>query len=77
MLAAEVSPIRERHPRVPVEERVVLAGPGSALVEASRDAGLVVLGRRRSPHHLGPRLGHAAIVLLHHSQAPPLVLPPD
>lgn len=77
VLAAALSPLRERHPQVPVEERVVRAGPGAALVEASRDAGLVVLGRHRSPHHLGPRLGHAPIALLHHAHAPLLVLPPD
>ncbi|MGC0418133.1 universal stress protein [Embleya sp. AB8] len=77
VLGCVVAPIRERHPRVAVEERVVRAGGGAALIEASRDAGLVVVGRHHAPHHFGPRLGHAAIALLHHGHAPLLVLPSD
>ncbi|MFE3204801.1 universal stress protein [Embleya sp. NPDC059237] len=77
VLATVVSPLRETHPRVAVEERVVQGGAGAALVAASRDAGLVVVGRHPSPHHFGPRLGHTAIALLHHAHAPLLVVPSD
>jgi nucleotide-binding universal stress UspA family protein len=77
VLAAVLSPVRERHPQVAVEERVVRAGAGAALVAASRDAGLVVVGRHHSPRHFGPRPGHAPIALLHHAHAPLLVVPSD
>ncbi|MYS81913.1 universal stress protein [Embleya scabrispora] len=75
VLATVMSPLREADPQVAVEERVVQGGAGAALVSASWDAGLVVVGRHPSLHHFGPRLGHAAITLLHHAHAPLLVVP--
>ncbi|MFF7250133.1 universal stress protein [Embleya sp. NPDC008237] len=77
VLATVVAPLREANPQMTVEERVVWAGTGAALVAASRDAGLVVVGRNPSPHHFGPPLGHTTIALLHHAHAPLLVVPSD
>ncbi|WP_439681279.1 universal stress protein [Embleya sp. MST-111070] len=77
VLVNVMSPLREANPHVKVEERVVRAGAGAALVAASRDAGLVVVGRHHSPHHFGPRPGHSVVALLHHAHAPLLVVPSD
>ncbi|WP_439681317.1 universal stress protein [Embleya sp. MST-111070] len=77
MLVNVMSPLRDANPQVKVEERVVQGSAGTALVSASRDAGLVVVGRHSSPHHFGPRLGHATIALLHHAHGPLLVVPSD
>ncbi|WP_160161435.1 universal stress protein [Embleya hyalina] len=77
VLATVVSPLREANPRMPVEERVVRSGAAAALLSATRDAGLIVVGRHASPHHFGPRLGHATTALLHHAHAPLLVVPSD
>ncbi|WP_406208496.1 universal stress protein [Kitasatospora sp. NBC_01560] len=70
---------RERHPGTAGVEVVedVRVGAARALVEASATAGLVVLGRRRRPHDLGPRLGRVAHAVLHHAQAPVAVVPHD
>jgi nucleotide-binding universal stress UspA family protein len=54
--------------------RTVEGPPGAALVEASRQAGLLVIGRR-DPKHLGPQLGRAAHRVLQHSHCPVVVVP--
>ncbi|WP_103511523.1 universal stress protein [Streptomyces sp. SM13] len=62
----------------PVEVRLrrrTVEGPAHrALLAASRDAGLLVVGRRR-PGHLGPHLGRVAHMVLHHSGCPVVVVP--
>ncbi|MFD0345910.1 universal stress protein [Kitasatospora aburaviensis] len=55
----------------------VRLGPARAVVEASATAELVVIGRRRRPHDLGPRLGRVAHAVLHHAHAPVAVVPHD
>ncbi|MEU1891205.1 universal stress protein [Streptomyces pristinaespiralis] len=45
------------------------------LVEASRHTDLLVLGARRRPVGLGPRLGHVAHALLHHAHSPVAIVP--
>ncbi|WP_405657273.1 universal stress protein [Streptomyces sp. NBC_00079] len=77
---AAVSPftmaeLRERHPEVGVETSTVRTGPAHALLEATRDAGVVVIGARRRPDRLGPRLGPVAHTLLHRSHCPVVVVP--
>ncbi|GAA2780184.1 universal stress protein [Kitasatospora sp. CM 4170] len=67
---------RERYPGTEVAEEVRL-GPARAVVEASATAELVVIGRRRRPHDLGPRLGRVAHAVLHHAHAPVAVVPHD
>ncbi|QNE74291.1 universal stress protein [Streptomyces finlayi] len=62
----------------PVEVRLrrrTVEGPArSVLLAASRDAGLLIVGRRR-PGHLGPRLGRVVHTVLHHSGCPVVVVP--
>lgn len=69
---------RAEHPDVEVTVEVVDAEPGPGLVGASRDAGVVVLARRRPPRFLGPHLGRTARTVLRGAECPVLVLPsPD
>ncbi|MFF2949951.1 universal stress protein [Kitasatospora sp. NPDC057965] len=75
-LAAALAAHRERHPATEVVERVRL-GAARTLVEDSAGAALVVVGRRRRPRDLGPRLGRVAHAVLHHAQAPVAVVPHD
>ncbi|MFJ5737986.1 universal stress protein [Streptomyces microflavus] len=74
-LAAMVRPWRHKVPAVRVTERAV-AGPAAAeLVDASRSAGLLVVGRRSRRSPVGPHLGHVAHAVIHHSPAPVAVVP--
>ncbi len=67
---------RERHPDVPVEVRLLDGSPAGALVEASHDAALVVVGSRGAGALRGLLLGSVAQALLHHAACPVLVCPP-
>ncbi|AZQ39498.1 universal stress protein [Streptomyces cyaneochromogenes] len=74
VLAEALRPWRQKHPNVEVTEQTPSGSPGIRLVDASREASLVVVGRRirRSPigAHIGP-VGHA---VLHHAAAPVAVV---
>ncbi|MFI2083907.1 universal stress protein [Streptomyces rubiginosohelvolus] len=67
-------PWREKFPQVSVSETLVMAPPASELVQASRGAELVVVGRRGS-RHVGPHIGHVAHAVIHHASAPVAVVP--
>jgi len=66
--------LRERHPGVDVETRTVRTGAAGSLLEATREAAVVVIGAHR---HNGPgtRLGPVAHTLLHRSHCPVVVVP--
>ncbi|MFD0273663.1 universal stress protein [Kitasatospora sp. NPDC127111] len=69
---------REKYPEVRTEADVCPWSPARALVEASRSASLVVLGRRLARHPMaGPRLGPVAVSVLHHAHSPVAVVPHD
>jgi len=68
---------REKYPEVVVVEDSRIGTGSSALVDTSAGAGLVVVGRRRRPHHVGMRLGRVAHAVLHHSKAPVAIVPHD
>ncbi|WP_028801223.1 universal stress protein [Streptomyces sp. 142MFCol3.1] len=72
-----ISGIREEHPGVEVESRTVRAAPAHALVEATRDAAVVVIGSRRAGGRHGARLGPVAHALLHRSHCPVLLVPTE
>ncbi|MFR9725542.1 universal stress protein [Streptomyces sp. MS19] len=59
---------RERHPAAGT-------GQAHALLEATRAAGLVVIGAHHRARRLGPHLGPVAHTLLHRSHCPVLVVP--
>lgn len=73
-LAALIAPWRERFPQVTVEERTHQGKPAVHLVEASRDACLVVVGRRVRHRPLGARVGPVTHSVLHHAAAPVAVV---
>ncbi|SDT82173.1 Nucleotide-binding universal stress protein, UspA family [Streptomyces sp. TLI_053] len=75
-LAAALAGHRARHPQVEVVEQVGL-GAARTLVEGTADAALLVVGRRRRPHDLAPRLGRTAHAVLHHARPPVAVVPHD
>ncbi|MED7955087.1 universal stress protein [Streptomyces sp. BE303] len=69
---------REKYPGVHAEAEVCAWSPARALVEASRSASLVVLGRRTPKHRLAaPRLGAVTQSVLHHAHSPVAVVPHD
>ncbi|MFJ8436306.1 universal stress protein [Kitasatospora sp. NPDC094019] len=73
-LAAALAEHRARHPHIEVVEQVRL-GAARTLVEDSAAAVLLVVGRRRRPHDLAPRLGRTTHAVLHHAHPPVAVVP--
>ncbi|MFI1440414.1 universal stress protein [Streptomyces fructofermentans] len=70
-------PWREKHPDVEVIEESLYGTPGNHLVDASREACLVVVGRRIRRNPFGTHIGPVAHAVLHHSAAPVAVVPHD
>ncbi|MYY13986.1 universal stress protein [Streptomyces sp. SID4919] len=75
VLAEILAPWREKFPTVAVTERCRLGHPAHDLVEASRDAGLLVVGRRERRAGVGAHIGSVAHAVLHHSKAAVAVVP--
>ncbi|MEK2493245.1 universal stress protein [Kitasatospora purpeofusca] len=73
-LAAALAGHRARYPHIEVVEQARL-GAARTLVEDTEDAALLVVGRRRRPHDLAPRLGRTAHAVLHHARPPVAVVP--
>lgn len=64
------SPVRLVHVREPVSEPLAPA----QVLEASREASLVVVGRRVRQTALCPHIGHVTHAVLHHADAPVAVV---
>ncbi|MFJ5032478.1 universal stress protein [Streptomyces sp. NPDC088560] len=70
--------LRDLPEGLPVQRRTVEAHARDALVAASREADLLVVGARRRHAHLGLQLGRVAHGVLHHAACPVVVVPePD
>ncbi|WP_196217965.1 universal stress protein [Streptomyces blattellae] len=67
--------LQEEHPGVRVETSTVNAGPAHALLDATRESAVVVIGARRRASRLGPQLGLVAHTLLHRSHCPVALVP--
>jgi nucleotide-binding universal stress UspA family protein len=65
-----------RYPDVKTEVVVRHARPADALVEESRNAALLVVGRHRHTIPLGPHLGSVARAALRHGTCPVMVVDP-
>lgn len=65
--------LRGWYPDVPVEVRVVQAPAGEALIQASREADLVVLGRHQPLVPAGSQLGPVARAVLREASSPVLL----
>ncbi|MEX1659916.1 MULTISPECIES: universal stress protein [Streptomyces] len=66
---------REQHPQVCVDARTGRLSPAHALLEATREASVVVIGTHRHVVPLGRHLGPVARTLLHHSHCPVVLVP--
>ncbi|WP_269858254.1 universal stress protein [Streptomyces sp. RPT161] len=74
-VTALLAPVRERFPTVAVRIEVGLAEPEAALVDASGEASLVVVGARRNRGRFGLPLGPVTRRVLHHARCPVVVVP--
>lgn len=66
---------RERYPGVTVTEQAPEGHPVDVLVQASSDAGLLVVGSRGSGGFTGLVLGSVSHALLHHVRCPVAIIP--
>ena len=74
-LDAAAHTLRAEHPGLEVSIDVVHDSPARALTEASRTAGLVVVGARGHGGFTGMLLGSVSQAVLRHAQCPVLVVP--
>ncbi|MFI8071675.1 universal stress protein [Streptomyces sp. NPDC086033] len=74
-LSEVLLPWRKKFPEVEVVEESSYGSPGNHLVDASRAASLVVVGRRIRRNPLGAHIGPVTHAVLHHSAAPVAVVP--
>ena len=75
LLHRTCDPVREEFPDVVFETRQVHGAPAGALVEASRQAAVLVVSRRQPAPHFGLRLDTAVHAVLHHAYCPVAVVP--
>ncbi|WP_371667253.1 universal stress protein [Streptomyces sp. NBC_00289] len=68
-------PWKDKFPGVAVREQAVVGSAGRHLVQASRDASLVVVGRRRRQAVVGGRIGPVTHAVLQHAVAPVAMVP--
>ncbi|MET9395309.1 universal stress protein [Streptomyces sp. NPDC006624] len=76
-LTETLLPWRQKYPDVEVVETSRLGSPANHLVDASRDASLVVVGRRVRRSPFGIHIGSVAHAVLHHAAAPVAVVAHD
>ncbi|MFI2721946.1 universal stress protein [Streptomyces collinus] len=76
-LAAVLRPWKEKFPNVEVVEESRSGSPVNHLVDASRDASLVVVGRRIRRSPFGIHIGSVTHAVLHHATAPVAVVAHD
>ncbi|MFK4105299.1 universal stress protein [Streptomyces sp. NPDC019531] len=74
-LSEVLAPWRTKFPTVEVTEESSYGTPASHLVDASREASLVVVGRRIRRSPFGTHIGTVTHAVLHHSTAPVAVVP--
>ncbi len=76
-LAEILRPWRQKFPDVTVVEESRFGSAAFHVVDASRAASLVVVGRRIRRSPFGAHIGHVTHAVLHHSTAPVAVVPHD
>ncbi|MGW1010340.1 universal stress protein [Streptomyces termitum] len=70
-----LSPWRTRYPGTHVTAEAVVGSAAYQMTQASREAELVVVGRRARRLPVGPHLGHVVHAVVHHSPVPVAVVP--
>ncbi|MFI7497983.1 universal stress protein [Streptomyces sp. NPDC049687] len=76
-LAEVLRPWRDKFPGAEVREQSVIGGAGRHLAHASRDAALVVVGRKTRRAAIGGHIGPVTHAVLQHASAPVAVVPHD
>lgn len=76
-LSRVLGPWQEKFPSVAVADSVVLESTAKVVVRSAEGAGLLVVGRRKHPPGLAPRLGPVAQAAIHHARCPVAVVPHD
>ncbi|MFE2276436.1 universal stress protein [Streptomyces sp. NPDC059454] len=76
-LTEALRPWREKYPDVEVTEASRLGSPAGHLVDAARDASLVVVGRRIRRSPFGVHIGAVAHAVMHHATSPVAVVAHD
>jgi len=74
MLRQLLAPLEQAHPEVPIERRVVQGSPRAALVEASQQASLIVIGSRGLGGFAGLLLGSVSRAVTRESDCPVIVV---
>ncbi|WP_406164656.1 universal stress protein [Streptomyces sp. NBC_00996] len=67
--------LQDAYPDVVVETHTVRTAPADMLLEATREAAVVIIGAHRRTSVVGPRLGPVAHTLLHRAHCPVVVVP--
>ncbi|MFJ2237992.1 universal stress protein [Streptomyces sp. NPDC087859] len=73
-LAAALRPWRQKYPDVEVVEASHSGSPANQVIDASREASLVVVGRRIRRSPIGAHIGSVTHAVLHHATAPVAVV---
>ncbi|MEV5431710.1 universal stress protein [Streptomyces sp. NPDC052701] len=76
-LTEALLPWREKYPDVEVTEASRLGSPAEHLIDAARDASLVVVGRRIRRSPFGVHIGAVAHAVMHHATTPVAVVAHD
>ncbi|MGW7331180.1 universal stress protein [Streptomyces sp. NPDC054840] len=66
---------RGKFPQVQVKEQCMVGRPAGHLVEASKDASLLIVGRRIRRAAIGAHIGPVTHAVLHHATTPVAVVP--
>ncbi|WP_330340223.1 universal stress protein [Streptomyces sp. NBC_00557] len=77
ILSEVLRPWRQKYPDVEVVEQSDFGSPSLLLIDASREASLVVVGRRIRRSSVGAHIGTVTHAVLHHSTAPVAVVAHD
>lgn len=72
-----LGPWREKFPGVVVTDTTRLESPAKAVVRAAGGAVLLIVGRRKHPRAVAPRLSPVVQAALHHARCPVAVVPHD
>lgn len=72
-----LKPWQKRYPQVKVVQTIALASAAEVVLQAGRNARLVVLGREAHRAALGMRIGPVTHGVIHHAAAPVAVVPHD
>nr|AGM21660.1 universal stress protein [Couchioplanes caeruleus] len=74
VLSDALADCRKQFPDVPVDERLVEAGPVGALLEAAAEPAMIVVGSRGHGGFTGLLLGSTSQAVLHHTTCPVAVI---